>query len=380
MSRTKPESLDEILSSIAESIDSTSTVVETLENDFSLEKKEEYPEIIKNILNTLESDSSSNSLDSVSLLSLKNSSLLGYVTDLALLLATRLESIKNVDEKKSIKEGKNDLLSSIVTNRVVLEKGVKSLEKKINYQLEKMVNTYHRREKEQEDLKNKVSEVDENAGSEAESEAENDGDDDDEEEEEEEEGLNFRPNPSALLKQGTFKGSKESKESKQEYDEDGGEEEEDGSSNSRAEKSKEKYKPPKISAAAINDPDKETKGRKQRNLQSMDEYLQDISEAPTIEKSIGSTIINNGRDVKSKKQMEKEAEIQRYEEENFTRLPTTKTKENKRERAKRMRNEFFGEDWSMFENGGRNDGNNTGGNKKRKRLSAWERAKRKIDD
>jgi U3 small nucleolar ribonucleoprotein protein LCP5 len=42
-----------------------------------------------------------------------------------------------------------------------------------------------------------------------------------------------------------------------------------------------------------------------------------------------------------------------------------------------MRNEFFGEDWSMFENN--MDLSSAGGAKKRKRLSAWERAKRKID-
>lgn len=96
-----------------------------------------------------------------------------------------------------------------------------------------------------------------------------------------------------------------------------------------------------------------------------------------MEKSIGSTIINNGRDMKSRKQMEKEAEIQRYEEENFTRLPATKTKEDKRARAKRMRNEFMGEDWSMFDNNMNPD--EASGAKKRKRLSAWERAKRKID-
>lgn len=359
----KEENLDELLSSITESIDSTTTILDKLEDDFNPNKRgENYPDLIKNLVTTLDSDFS-NQLDSVSLLSLKNSSLLGYVTDLALLLATKLETIKNQKQKTSIIEGRINLLNSLVTDRVVLEKGVKSLEKKISYQLEKMINAYHRREKEQEDLKNKINEQ-ENEKSETSGNEESE-----ESEEEKEEGLNFKPNPSALLSHGNAKDYSRNNENN----------EEDGEEERNKEKSNEKYKPPKISATAINDPDKEIKHRKQKNLQSMDEYLQDISEAPSIEQSIGSTIINKGRDVKSKRQMEKEAEIQRYEEENFTRLPATKTKENKRERAKRMRNEFFGEDWSMFDNNLSMNGNNDGNSKKRKRISAWERAKRKID-
>jgi hypothetical protein len=75
--------MDELLSTIVESIDSTSSVIDKIEEDFSLESKDSHPELIKSLLKTLGSKSD---LDSVSLLSLKNSALLGYVTDLALLL------------------------------------------------------------------------------------------------------------------------------------------------------------------------------------------------------------------------------------------------------------------------------------------------------
>lgn len=364
------DSLDSLLSSITDSIDSTSSVVDAIQDDFNLENRGIPSELVKSLLGTAGSSEAS-SLDSVSLLSLKNSALLGYITDLALLLAIRLKSIREDANSASYKEDQEVVLKSTVTNRVVLEKGIKSLEKKMSYQLEKMVNAFHRREKEQEDLEQKLKaklEGNENAGEEDDEEEEEEEDD----EEEEEEGLGFKPNPSALLKRGK-PAYKKSLESKAKAEKENGEEE--GGKKTTGEK----YRPPKISATSISDPDKEIKGRKQRNLQSMDEYLQDISEAPSLEKSIGSTIINKGRDVKSKKQMEKEAEIQRYEEENFTRLPATKTKENKRERAKRMRNEFFGEDWSMFDNN--MDVNSEGNNsKKRKRISAWERAKRKIDN
>ena len=360
MSLTNQESLDDLLLSISESVDSTASVLGKIENDFDLNNTEIQNELVNSLVKTL--DSSSNPLDSLSLLSLKNSALLGYVTDLALLMALRLKSLKEQD-KNSLNQERDNLLKSTVTNRVVLEKGVKSLENKMSYQLEKMVNAYHRREKEQDDVEKKINEN--NASDVGDVGSSSEGSDGgEEEEEEEEEGLNFKPNPSALL-------------NRKNQNVNSGKTMAGGDDNEGEAKSNEKYRPPKISATAINDPDKQVKGRKQRNLQSMDEYLQDISEAPSMEKSIGSTIINNGRDMKSKKQMEKEAEIQRYEEENFTRLPATKTKEDKRARAKRMRNEFMGEDWSMFDNNMNPD--EASGAKKRKRLSAWERAKRKID-
>lgn len=361
------ESLDGHISSIAESIDSTASVVDKLERTFDPNDNEITSELVKSLMESVGSEGS-NFSDSISLLSLKNTALLGYVTDLALLIAIKLKEMR--EDNSSYSSEKEEILKSTVTNRVVLDKGIKSLEKRISYQLEKMVNAYHRREKEQKDAEESVKKIGNDNGSVSDKNSEDDDDSDEEEidEKEDQEGLNFKPNPAALL-QRTNKPQTSSSENLETEDL-GGDVNDDKSS-------KEKYKPPKIAAMSLTDPDKETKSRKKRNLQSMDEYLQDISEAPTMEKSIGSTIINNGRDVKSKKQLEKEAEIQRYEEENFTRLPATKTKESKESRAKRMRNEFMGEDWSMFDS--KADINPNGNAKKRKRLSAWERAKRKID-
>ena len=371
----QPVVLDDLLSSIAESIDSTSLVLDKLEDDFNPDNKE-VPKLIKSILKTLGSDSD---LDSVSLLSLKNASLLNYVTDLALYLSLRLKSFKEEKGDSAYQSNKEDVLNSAATNRIVLEKGIKALEKKTSYQLEKMVSAYHRREKEQDDIDAKKKEQDNDEDNEDEEEDDDDEEDEDEDEAEAENGLNFKPNPSALLYSNKQHLIAKKAEAKLEEEHETETNLEQGEEELKSNKSNEKYKPPKIAATAINDPDRPVKSKKQRNLQSMDEYLQDISDAPIADKSIGSTIINNGRDIKSKKQMEKEAEIQRYEEENFTRLPATKTKENKRERAKRMRNEFFGEDWSMFENN-MSVGGNDGQPKKRKRISAWERAKRKIDN
>ncbi|GMM29688.1 Lcp5 protein [Martiniozyma asiatica (nom. inval.)] len=344
--KEKVQSLDALLQSMANSIDSTVESVQSIEDQLT---NETHPELITHLLKS----TGGSSLDPISLLSLKNSSMLSYITDLSLLVALRLKTMKSESQKSD----NDQIVKSSLVHRVTLEKGVKSLEKKLNYQFEKLTSAYQRREKEQKDIDSKSLNAEQSG-------------EEEEEEEEEEEGMNFKPNPSALLGSAAKSAIKKSTDTTNE-----GEEEEDDDNTG---KSSGRYRPPKITAMSLQDPDKEVKTSKQRNLQSMDEYLQDMSEAPTVAHSIGATIINKGRDVKSKKQLEKEAEVQRYEEENFTRLPTTKTKESKKDRAKRMRNEFGGEDWSMFTNNREFDSSASSGPKK-KRKTAWDKAKRKID-
>lgn len=368
-------SVDKLLEQISESLDSTSAAVEGVLESFE-DNKDATPELVNQILKSIQSKSDTNPMEPVSLLSLKNTSLLGYITDLALLLSLRLKSMEGDDDLSSKKD---ELTKSSVTHRVTLERGVKSLEKKLSYQLEKLTAAYQRKEKEQKDIENNVHKQSNEDQSEDDKEEEQNEEDDDENSEDE--GLNFKPNLGALMGSNN-KGIKKSFNSRRQagkQDEEEEEEEEYDEDDEDSGKSKGKYKPPKIAAMALqSDPDKEVKSKKQRNLQSMDEYLQDISDAPMAEKSIGATIVNQGRDMKTKRQLEKEAQIKRYEEENFTRLPAQKVKENKRDRSKRMRNEFFGEDWSMFDNN-REFTNNDNPAKKRKPQNSWDKAKRKIN-
>ncbi|GMF07463.1 unnamed protein product [[Candida] boidinii] len=118
-------------------------------------------------------------------------------------------------------------------------------------------------------------------------------------------------------------------------------------------------------------------GKRRRNLQSMDEYLAELGDAPTVEHSIGATIIDNGRSMKTDKDRKKEEEITRYEEDNFTRLPTKATKISAKEKAKKKKNEFFGEDWSMFDN---TRDFKESASRKRKPANAWDRAKRRKNN
>ena len=81
----------------------------------------------------------------------------------------------------------------------------------------------------------------------------------------------------------------------------------------------------------------------------MDEFIADeLSAAPAAEPSIGTTIVQGGRKMKTAQDRASEAERQVYEESNFVRLP----KESKKDKAKKNREagrssrmQFGGEDW-----------------------------------
>lgn len=363
-------SVDKLLAQVSESLSLTSASLDSVLESLS-QDADARPELVTSLLRSINSkNESANPLEPVSLLSLKNSSLLGYITDLALLMQLRLQSMQS--DRPVLEDEKDEILKSSVVHRVTLERGIKSLEKKLSYQLEKLTAAYQRKEKEHADIEDNVQK---RAGDSDEEDRSGSDNEDEEDASSEDEGLNLKPNLGALMGKDSAKAFKKKPAQQQQQQQ---EDSESGSDDDT--KSKGKYKPPKIAAMALQaDPDKEIKSNKKRNLQSMDEYLQDISDAPMAEKSIGATITNEGRDMKTKRQLEKEAEVQRYEEENFTRLPATKLKENKKDRAKRMRNEFFGEDWSMFDN--KRDFNTDSGNanKKRKPQNAWSKAKRKIN-
>lgn len=84
--------------------------------------------------------------DKVSLLSLKNGSMLSYLNSLLLLIGERLNKNNDVEEERL----------KTIEQRVVLERGVKPLEKKLGYQLDKLTRAYTRMEKDIEESKNRL--------------------------------------------------------------------------------------------------------------------------------------------------------------------------------------------------------------------------------
>ena len=244
----------------------------------------------------------SESKDGVSLLSLKNHALLSYLHNLALIIASHVErsrTSKDASNYKDIDEIRQKAIEGTITQRVTLEKGVKGLESKISYQLEKVLRANIKAQKMAEEsinnkAKPKKTSADDNS----------DSDDD---------VLNYRPNPNALV---------------------GAKEETDISSSTT-----EKYKVPKISAVTPFAKDHSARAsRKQRNT-VMDEYIQQASEIPAAEPSIGSTIMDSGRGgERTERDLKKEKQIQSYEEENYTRLPGLSKKQAKKAARQRQRN------------------------------------------
>lgn len=287
----------------------------------------------------------------ISLLDVKNELLLSYLHDVVFLTLVKLRSGPLDGTKKGGEVG-SEVVRDLAKLRLLLEKGVKPLETKLKYQIDKVV----------------AAAVDDEiaaagapplllaarAGETEESE-----DDEDGVEHDDYDGharprkpaalavpvsalsnteLSFRPNPLALAKPSApaLPAS--------------GEDAQDGV-----------YRPPRISATSMPELptttgrlDKEARnaermGRKKSHM--LDEFVADeLSAAPMAQPSIGSTIVAGGRVMKSARDRREETERRDYEESNFVRLPALSKKEL-RERKRKGGDEegqFGGEDWRSF--------------------------------
>lgn len=311
--------LDQVLKGVIGSLQETSGSVSKL--------KEQY-----------ESSSVANN-DKVSLLSLKSASMLAYINALVMVIGDKLGGNPTADSGRE----------KSIEHRVVLERGIKPLEKKLSYQLDKLVRAHTRMEKE-------FAEAQKRAEAQGERRVENQDDEDDDDSSDDE--MAQRPR--------TF-GISKSEDQDKEKDE-----------------SAAVYQPPKISSTLpVNDRfnSKEHKDRSNRvRMQAVDEYLREESERPEWESSIGANILKHGRGgVKSLRDAEKDREVERYEEENFTRLKAT-SKADKRNAKRRERmnqvNMIGGEDFSIFGNKRKLEDSTSRGSKKSRNV--WEKAKRKF--
>ncbi|RLV94873.1 U3 small nucleolar ribonucleoprotein LCP5 [Spathaspora sp. JA1] len=329
--------LDTLLNDIINSVKATKTSIDNISEQLD----QPHPELISSLVEK----SPTSTVEGVSLLQLKNQALLSYINNIALVV---LGQVAKLEDEGSEKVGElwDESVKRSIVQRVTLEKGVKPLEKKIGYQLDKMVRAYTRMEEDEQKIENKLNNRDED-GSSSEEEEEEDS-------EEEDDKLAYRPDASSLAKL-----APRGRESK-----------------TTSETSNEKYVAPKISAMAPPSAIPKEKPSKTKKLQSMEEYLQDQSDLPTAEASIGSTIVDHGRGgVKTSHDRKKESEIQTYEENNFIRLPSTQTKKSFKQKQRDMANQFAGEDWSIFNNNDREVSSGT--SRKRKPTSAWDRVKKR---
>jgi U3 small nucleolar ribonucleoprotein protein LCP5 len=272
--------------------------------------------------------------DGISLLDTKSEILLSYLQNLVFLIIFQLRNVsakqfKSESEDNSLED---DIRKKLIELRVFLERGVRPLEGRLKYQVDKVIKAaedVERAEKIQ-PTKPKKSRKSAKSGSDASSdevESESEADEDIDE-------MAYRPNVSAFAKGGAEK--KKAQPSKA-----AGEGPGDGI-----------YRPPRIMPTSL--PTTERRERQDRRpfrSNVLDDFVNsEMSSAPMAEPSIGSTIIDGGRTVKSKKDREREQERSTYEETNFVRLP----KETKKQLAKRGAGKdatYGGDEWKELNTG-----------------------------
>ncbi|KAK4197304.1 hypothetical protein QBC40DRAFT_181397 [Triangularia verruculosa] len=268
--------------------------------------------------------------DGISLLDVKNELLLSYLQNLVFLILLKLRQTRNGGSKD--REHEQDLDDLVVTKlvelRLYLEKGARPLEDKLKYQIDKVLRAADDAER------NSKAEEEAAAAVDAESESEAGSDDEGETVNEVHArataAYQARANLSAITRPAGAKYA-----SKEGGDKSG------------------VYRPPKISATSMPTFDKREKKEKPMKSATLDEFIQDeMSSIPMAQPSIGTTIMQGGRKIKTATERAKEDERREYEERNFVRLP----KESKKDRKKRgitegRRMNYGGEEWRGLSEG-----------------------------
>ncbi|CAL3965470.1 hypothetical protein PZA11_001792 [Diplocarpon coronariae] len=259
--------------------------------------------------------------DGISLLDVKNELFLSYLQNLVFLILVKLRN------RRSGSKDDDDGLDTSATKKLVelqvyLEKGVRPLESRLKYQIDKVLRAA-------DDAKRAEESISIQAPSKNVKESENPEEDSDEEDtniaglkSSEFDDLQYRPNPTSFIRPATAELDFQRKS-------DGG-----------------VYKPPRIQATAMpsTSAPREKEARKPNKSATLDEFVStELSAAPLVEPSIGSTIVSGGRRIKSEKEKTDERERREYEEKNYVRLP----KESKKDRAKKPRKDagYGGEEW-----------------------------------
>jgi U3 small nucleolar ribonucleoprotein protein LCP5 len=281
--------------------------------------------------------------DGISLLDTKAELLLSYLQNLVFLVLFQLRGRgKSGDGQGDV--SLEDIVRKLTELRVYLERGVKPIEGRLKYQIDKVVKAAEDAERANKSSANagkKIRNKDAVDSENSESDEEEEEEEEEESEDEEIDEMAYRPNVTAFSKEVP----KADKEAKTTTSRDKNDQPSDGI-----------YRPPRIKPTALPTTDSRDRDRERRPKKSsvIDEFVSaEMSAAPMAEPSIGSTIQRGGRQVMSHQDRAREAERRTYEETNFVRLP----KESKKERAKRKAAEgprtggFGGEDFRSLGEG-----------------------------
>ncbi|KAF2962845.1 hypothetical protein GQX73_g10727 [Xylaria multiplex] len=267
----------------------------------------------------------------VSLLDVKNELLLSYLQNLVFLILIKIRNSKS--DHAGLSENSTELSDTVVKKlvelRLYLDKGVRPLEERLRFQLDKII-----RAADDADRKEKMEQEAEDAASQSESESDKASDDDDDDE------AGRDPGNKARSREDTKLGPSFSNFAAP-------------VSVGMAAAAQDKtgvYRPPKITPTVM--PTTEGRERKERRPMksaTMNEYIADeLSTAPSALPSVGSNVMFGGRKMKTASERDEEQRRREFEETNFVRLP----KENKKQRAEKSKQErrsakmsFGGEEW-----------------------------------
>jgi U3 small nucleolar ribonucleoprotein protein LCP5 len=281
--------------------------------------------------------------DGISLLDVKNELLLSYLQNLVFLIILKL---RNDPGSSSIGI---EAVKKLNEQRVYLEKGVRPLEARLKYQIDKVLRAADEAERSVATKKSALSTLKNGkaingaSGSDASDSSDSDASSSAVAEAPAISDISYQPNPATLLRNADPAASKSTK-----------------STNGGA------YKPPRITATSMPSTTRSEPKSRARKSHLIDEYIaHDLSSAPQAQPSIGSnnTILDRGRSGMSARDRETEKERTRYEEANLTRLPTMTKAERKKARGRDQRDVFGGEDWTGLGGLGDRIGRSVGGSK-----------------
>lgn len=247
--------------------------------------------------------------DGISLLDVKSELLVSYLQNLVFFVLLQLKTFGQDQGLNGPALDGEEVVKKLVELRLHLEKGVRPLEGRIKYQIDKAIRAADTSARHSTLKKSAPFTKNIQDGSE---EREEDESDDAEEMDE----LAFRPNLDAFTRN-----PETMSEEKYRTNTDG------------------VYKPPRITPTALppqSFDDRRTTSRKPQRSHVLDDYIDnELSHAPIAQPSIGSTIVAGGRHTKSDKERREEGERTAYEEANFTRLPPMSKKEKARKAARK---------------------------------------------
>lgn len=261
--------------------------------------------------------------DGISLFDVKNELLLSYLQNLVFLIVLKLRARKEEQELGP----QDEVVQKLVELRIYLEKGVRPLENRLKYQIDRIIRAA-------DDAGRKATQTAKAAKSKADSEAAAaaSGSDDSDASDAESDGDAAEDAPAEEFsgpRPGRFARDKTSAASKTVASKDG------------------IYRPPRIAPVSM----PTTEGREERAARrpgksaTLDEFVAtELSSAPIAQPSIGSNVVEGGRRTKSDRERKEEAERREYEESNYVRLPAKTKKELAKDRS-RNRGGFGGEEW-----------------------------------